>query len=292
MLSYILYGLCWLMGCLPLRVLYLLSDVIYLLVYYLIHYRRKVVRTNLCNAFPEKGMQEIIQIEREFYKHLVDTSVELYKAWHFSEKTIRKRMVFTNPELAHHYFSEGRGVIAVMGHYNNWEWLSSTYLWLKGADAIMLYKPLHNAALDRMTLNIRSRFGCKPIPKDRVLRELNHYIAEKRPYLVCFIGDQTPNVHNLHFWMPFLNQDTPVLLGTEKIARKYDIPVVFLHIGKVKRGYYEVEFVKLCDNPSSLAPGELTEMHTRMLESYIREKPAYWLWSHRRWKHERVKSEE
>lgn len=285
MLSWLLYGFFWIFSYLPFWLLYFISDVNYLLVYYVFRYRRKVVRTNLCNAFPEKPKEEIIQIERRFYHHLTDLSMELYKLWHMSEASIRKRCRFVNADLPQAYFNEGKSVIGVLGHYGNWEWMSSYGLWSGDVDFLVLYKPIHDPVLDNMTRKIRSRFGARPIPKDTVLREIHSYRENGKLFLAGFIGDQTPSAKNLNFWMNFLNQDTPVLLGTEKIARKYNLPVVSVHMRKLKRGYYEVEFMKVCDAPGELAPGELTEMHTRLLESFIREKPEHWLWSHRRWKY-------
>lgn len=292
MLSYVLYVLIWIVGLLPFRVLYILADMHYLLLYYVLHYRRKVVRENLVCSFPEKSVKEIVNIERKFYKHLADLSIELYKLWHMSEASIRKRCVFRNTELPRQYFNEGRSVIGVLGHYGNWEWMSSYSLWERDADFLALYKPLRDKVTNRMMKKIRSKFGAVLVAKDDTLRVIARYRSEKKLFLAGFIGDQTPNVHNLNFWTRFLNQDTPVLLGTERIARKYNIPVVSVRMRKIKRGYYEVEFVDVCSNPSGLEPGVLTDMHTRLLEKFIQEEPQYWLWSHRRWKHKRVKDKE
>ena len=287
MFSYILYVFIWLISFLPFRMLYVVADMNYVLLYYVFRYRRRVVRVNLCNSFPEKSLKEIVGIERKYYKHMADLTVELYKLWHMSEASIRKRCVFRNTELPQKYFDEGRSVIGVLGHYGNWEWMSSYSLWENDADFLALYKPIRDKMTDRMMKEIRSRFGAVLVAKDYKLRVIARYRSEGRLFLAGFIGDQTPNVHNLNFWTRFLNQDTPVLLGTERIARKYDIPVVSVRMRKVKRGYYEVEFVDVCPHPAELEPGVLTEKHTRLLESFIREEPQYWLWSHKRWKHRR-----
>ena len=288
MFSYILYGFVWLISFLPFRVLYLVADLNYLLLYYVLHYRRKVVRENLCNSFPEKSLREIKVIERKYYKHLADLSIELYKLWHMSEASIRKRCVFKNTELPQSYFNEGRSVIGVLGHYGNWEWMSSYSLWMpREFDFFTLYKPLHNAVADKMMIRLRSRFGAKPVPKNDILRRIVENKRNGRLFLAGFIGDQTPNRANLNFWMEFLNQDTPILVGTEKIARKFGLPVISLKMRKVRRGYYEVDFVDVCSDPGQLEPGELTRIHTRLLERYIREVPELWLWSHKRWKHTR-----
>ena len=288
MVSWLLYGLVWLLSLLPLGILYWLSDVLYVLLYYVAGYRRKVVRSNLEHAFPEKSPQEILRIEKRFYRHLCDIFVEMYRMWHMSAKEIRKRCVFLNNEVLRRYFDEGKSVIVVLGHYGNWEWMASYSLWMPaGIDFYTLYKPLHNPVFDRMMYKIRSRFGAEPVPKNDILRKIVEDRRAGRSFFAAFIGDQTPNKANLNFWMEFLNQDTPVLIGTEKIACKFDLPVISLRMRRVKRGYYEVDIKNLTDSPKQLEYGELTRMHTRMLEQYIREEPELWLWSHRRWKHKR-----
>lgn len=289
MLSYLLYGFLWMGSLLPLRVLYIFADVCYYINYYIIKYRRNVVRKNLCNAFPEKDIAEIVQIEKRYYRHLCDLFVEMYRMWHMPEKTIRRRCFFKNPEVIRHYLDQGKSVIGVLGHYGNWEWMASYSLWLPAdVDFFMLYKPLHEKLFDRLMYKIRSRFRAKPVPMNDILRYILKNRQAGRLFLAGFIGDQTPNRDNLNFWMDFLHQETPVLTGTEKIARKFNLPVISLRMRKVKRGYYEVEFYDLCAEPNKLAPGELTVMHTRMLEKYIQEEPELWLWSHKRWKHRRT----
>ena len=288
MLSYIVYPFLWCFSLLPLRVLYIFSDISYYLFYYIIRYRHRVVRTNLRNSFPEKGEKEIIQIEKKYYRHLCDLFVEMFRMWHMSDEEMRKRCVFRNLEVVQQYHDQGKSVIGVLGHYGNWEWMSSCSLWIPSNVVFYaLYKPLHEKKLDEMMLKIRSRFRAKLIPKDDILRQIVKDKREGQLFFAGFIGDQTPNCENLNFWMDFLNQDTPVLIGTEKVARKFDLPVVSLRVRLVKRGYYEVHMMDLCAEPKSLEPGELTRMHTRILEQEIREVPELWLWSHKRWKHSR-----
>lgn len=291
MFSYILYGFIWLFSFLPLRVLYIFADACYYLLYYVVRYRREVVRTNLVNSFPEKGPDEIIRIEKRYYRHMCDVFVELYKFWHFSEQEIKKRCLFRNTEVLQRHYDEGKGVIGVLGHYCNWEWMASYSLWIERVDFYALYKPIHNKAIDKMMYRIRSHFGATPIPKNEILRYIVKNRQEGRPFIAAFIADQTPNAANLNFWMDFLNQETPVLIGTERIATKFNLPVISLRMRKIKRGYYEVDFFDLCEEPAKLEPGELTRMYTRILESYIKEEPEYWLWSHKRWKHKRKHNE-
>ena len=285
--SYLGYALLWVASFLPLSMMYLITDVLFIILYYGIHYRRKVVDMNLKNAFPEKSEEERKRIARKYYRHLCDTFAEFYKLWHISEKEIKKRCVMVNMDVPHHYFEQGRSVIAFSGHYGIWEMMYSYKLWEPGIELIPIYKPIHNKVFDRMTCRIRSRFGATPLAKADTLRVMIRNQQEGKIAMTGFIGDQTPNRHSLNFWTEFLNQDTPVMEGTEKIARKLNQAVVFVNLRKVKRGYYHAEFYDLSSNPRELEPGELTRMHTRMLEHFIRENPEYWLWSHRRWKHKR-----
>lgn len=288
MFSYILYGFIRVYSLLPLRVLYFFSDGYYYLLYYIIRYRRNVVRVNLKKSFPEKDILEIRAIEKRYYRHMCDIFIELYKLWHMSEDEIRRRCVFKHTEVLEKYYDAGKSVIGVFGHFGNWEWMTSYGLWIKkNVDFYPLYKPVHDRVLDRMMLEIRSHFGAKPIPKNDILRLIVKNKQEGKLFFAAFIADQTPNESNLNFWMDFLNQDTPIFMGTEKIATKFNLPVISLHMKCVKRGYYEVDFLSLCDEPAKLKPGELTIMHTRLLEQHIKEVPEMWLWSHRRWKHSR-----
>ena len=289
-LYFIAYSVCYMVSLLPFWVLYRISDLFYVLLYHIIKYKRKVVRNNLRISFPQKGENEILAIEKKFYAFLCDQFIETIKLCSITEKGINKRMAFEGlPEMVSELENENKNfAFLYMGHYGNWEWMSSYSLWMpREFDFFTLYKPLHNAVADKMMIRLRSRFGAKPVPKNDILRRIVENKRNGRLFLAGFIGDQTPNRANLNFWMEFLNQDTPILVGTEKIARKFGLPVISLKMRKVRRGYYEVDFVDVCSDPGQLEPGELTRIHTRLLERYIREVPELWLWSHKRWKHTR-----
>lgn len=291
MFSYILYALIWAFSFLPLRILYLFSDISYYCIYFLVRYRRTIVRQNLKNSFPEKNEVEIVRIEKRYYRHMCDVFVETYRLWHMSKKEIKKRCLFRNVDVLQRHYDDNKGVIGVFGHYCNWEWMTSYALWVKDVDFYPLYKPIHNKVIDKIMYNIRSHFGSTPIPKNDILRRIVKNKQQNRPFLAAFISDQTPNTQNLNFWMEFLNQDTPVFVGTERIAAKFNLPVISLRMKKIRRGYYEVEFFDLCEESGKLESGAVTRMHTQLLESYIKEIPEYWLWSHRRWKHKRKHTE-
>jgi KDO2-lipid IV(A) lauroyltransferase len=246
-----------------------------------------VIDTNLKNSFPEKTDKERAKIRRDFYHHLCDVFLETFKLLHISNKSIIKRCKFTNPDFADKFFDQGIGVVNVMGHKGNWEWVSALPIWNDKFTFLPIYKPLHNKVMDKMYYDIRSHFGCKPVSKKEFLRVMLRNKVNKNPTLTGFIGDQTPTKKNIHYWTNFLNQDTPIFIGIERVAKKMGQPVFFTKMIKLKRGYYEVEMILITENPKETDEFEITEKHTRMLEQCIIEEPHTWLWSHKRWKHKR-----
>jgi KDO2-lipid IV(A) lauroyltransferase len=287
---YIFYGLVWTITLLPLRVLYIISDLLYLLLYYIIGYRKKVVRTNLKNAFPGITDAERITIEKKFYSHLSDMFVETMKLIHLSEENTRKRLKITNPELLDRIYIEGKDVIAVLGHYNNWEFMT---ILPKLADhtIISVYRPLKNKYFDKLITSLRTRYGHVLTPMSMVIRELIRYKNNNTRTFTALLSDQTPAKVDIHYWTKFLNQDTAVYLGAEKIATKYGMAVIFLNYKKVRRGYYSITYELICENAADMPEHSITEAHVRRLEEIITEKPEYWVWSHRRWKHKREQAD-
>jgi Kdo2-lipid IVA lauroyltransferase/acyltransferase len=285
---YLFYGFVWTVTLLPLRVLYILADLIYFIIYYIAGYRKEVVQTNLRNAFPEKTDNERKIIEKRFYRHLADMFVETVKMLHLSEKKNRARMIIRNPELVARLYSEGRDVVAVLGHYGNWE-LMTVLPQLFDYQFISVYKPLKNKYFDRLLMKFRGRYGNVLTPMSMVIREIISHKKQNIRTFTALLSDQTPAREDIHYWTKFLNQDTPVYLGTEKIAKKYEMAVVFLNYKKVKRGYYNLTYELICDNAADMPEYAVTEAHVRRLEAIITENPEYWIWSHRRWKHKREK---
>jgi KDO2-lipid IV(A) lauroyltransferase len=283
---YIFYGITWIMTLLPLRIIYLFSDLLYPVMYYFPGYRRKVVETNLRNSFPEKSAKERNAIARKYYRHLCDLIFETLKLVHMDNEQHKKRMYLTNPELLDRYYDEGRDVAVVLGHYGNWEWLNILPRCTKLRN-VPVYKPLQNKYFDRFMLNIRSMNDCDPTAMSNIIREIIKNRKIRRNALYGFMTDQTPPRGDIKYWTTFLNQDTAVYLGAEKIAAKYDMAVVFLNIQKIKRGYYTFTAETLFEHAAGLHEELITETHVKRLEEIIREKPEYWLWSHRRWKHKR-----
>jgi len=275
----------------PTRVLYFISDLLFAILFYLIRYRRKVVNENLSNSFPDKSQKELDQITIKYYHHLCDCFLEtLYFDW-ITAKEVQERVKFLNPELANAYMDQGKTVIVLMGHYNNWECFNNWGLHTTHK-SYAIYKKLRNNAFEKFYIHLRSRFGSFPLERAMTFRQLMDDTNNGIPSLSLFLIDQTPRVHDIQYWTTFLNQDTAVLVGPEKIAVKLNTVVLFGKTKKVKRGFYEVELVLITDNAKGCPKFEITEKSTRLMEKLIVESPEFWLWSHRKWKHKRPQMEE
>lgn len=288
LLYYLVYGLWYALSLLPMRVLYVLSDVFYLLLYRLLHYRIRVVRKNICDSFPEKSEQEQRAIERGFYHWFCDWIVETVKTLSISEKEMKRRMVFKGVEAVDQCVSENQSVALYLGHYCNWEWVPSLVLWLK-TDVVggQIYHTLENPIFDKILLYARQRFGTVCIPMAETLRRLIHYRQQNRHVVIGYISDQVPFWNNIHHWCQFLNHDTPVLTGTERLMRQIKHAVFYIDLRRVKRGYYEAELKLLTREPEKMEEYQLTDIYFQELEKSIHRDPACYLWSHNRWKRTR-----
>jgi KDO2-lipid IV(A) lauroyltransferase len=283
---YIFFIVNYLVTLLPLRVLYIFSDIFYVLIYHLARYRRKIVAANLKNSFPEMSEAGRRLIERRFYRYLADLLVETLKATHMSPKEIAARMTVRDTTLVDRFYNEGRDVVAVLGHYCNWEWLSSVAMQTPYR-ILTIYKPLKNEYFDNFILRLRTKYGLHASPMEHIFRDILDFRNKNIRTITAFVADQTPPRDNNPYWATFLNQDTCFYRGPEKIAVKFDMPVFFARITRIKRGYYELDMKLITEHPKDEAPDFITSRHAAMLEELIREKPEYWLWSHRRWKYKR-----
>lgn len=272
----------YLISLLPFPVLYFLSDILYVFLYYIVKYRRKVVLKNLLNAFPEKSESEIKLIQKRFYHYLADLMLESIKTISISANEIKKRFVFKNLEILKTYLQDGRSVIAVSGHYGNWEWGPVAIGLELKEKVLVVYKPLSDKRFEELINSMRSRFGSIMIPMKHTLRKVIEYKNE--PNVLVLVGDQTPTREESQYFTSFLNQQTAVFLGVEKIALKLKNPIVYFSINRIRRGYYECVVKSLIDNPENTKEYEITEAHTKELEKNIHFQPEYWLWSHKRWK--------
>ena len=283
-LSYFAYALLWTLAWLPLPLLYLLSDLLNPLIHYIIGYRKKVVRTNLANAFPEKSEVERKKIERKFYRHFCDLFVEVIKLIHISPKQIQKRVKVKNNKRFEELIKAKPHGLVVAGHYNNWEWGAVMPFYFSYL-IVGIYKPMHDMVIDKLLNKTRKRFGSEAVPMHQTYRTMLKYQKENISELTFFVSDQAPIRTEAEYFTRFLNQETSIYLGIEKLARKFGYPVYFLKMTKTRRGHYVLEITDCCPDPLHEEPYAITEKHVKMLEEIIREKPEYWLWSHRRWKY-------
>lgn len=280
---YLLVGSCWLVGLLPRWLLYhVILDVIYFLLYWVVGYRLKVVRQNLAESFPEKSARELRTIERRFYYHLSEIFIDTVDIVGISKKSFARRVRFTNIE-EQEARTMGINWICAMAHYGSWEYFTS-YQMKTDHQVVGVYHKLHNEAFDRFYYYERSRFGLLPVS----MRELTRFVIEhrktERNYAYGLIADQNPSGYEIEHWFDFLNHKTAFLPGIEKLALKFDMPVYFLRLKKIGRARYEAHFELLYDGTENVEPFEITERYVRYLENMIRERPEYWMWSHRRWK--------
>lgn len=298
----LLYGsvfcIWYLMSLLPLRALYVLSDGLFYLIYYIVKYRRPLVRKHLADCFPEKSEAERIQIEKDYYSWFCDYIVETIKLFSMSKKQIKKRMKFVGAEKVMDSCRKGQSCAVYLGHYCNWEWITSLQLWVDESIACgEIYHPLENKAFDKLFLYLRNRLGALCIPMAESIRKIMKMRQEGKQTVIGFIADQVPLWENIHYWTDFLHHDTPVFTGTERIARKANFAVYYMDVQRLKRGYYQAEFKLITETPKELKEFEITERYIRELEKTIRRQPPFYLWTHNRWKRtrqewQRIKAEQ
>ena len=281
-LTYVFF---YLLSLLPLRLLYGLADFEYLMIYHVIGYRRQIVHNNLATSFPEKSEVERRQIEKGFYRWFCDYFFEAVKLLSISEKELRQRFVITNSDVIEQSFREGQNVGAILGHYCNWEWLSCVGIGLPANRAVgLIYHPLRSKAFDRLFYAIRSCVGGVPVPKKDILRQLVTFRREGTMSIFGYIADQGPKWENIHLWLPFMNHDTGVFTGAERIMRKMNNAVYYVEMNRPRRGYYTCTYHLITKAPQSLPEYEITRRFFGLLEQTIRRHPQYYLWSHNRWK--------
>jgi KDO2-lipid IV(A) lauroyltransferase len=288
----LLYPLFYLLSLLPFWALYLLSDFAYLIIYKMVGYRTRVVRNNLRTSFPEKSDKELKTIERKFYHWLCDYFLEALKLLSISKKELDRRFIMTNPEVITDCFKEGQNVAAILGHYCNWEWLSRVgkdfYKDAANADdkwkVGLIYHPLYSKVFNQLLIDIRTCESSVTVPKNDILRQLVTFKREGIMSIFGYISDQTPKWENIHLWLPFLNHDTPVFTGGERIMRKMNDAIFYVEMGRPKRGYYTCTYHLITKEPNSLPEHEITRRFFQMLEKTIQQNPEYYLWSHNRWK--------
>lgn len=284
-LAYILiYPLLWIISVLPFRLLYVISDGLFLLVYYIIGYRKSTVKDNLSLVFPEKSEKEILSIRKAFYHHLCDMILESIKSLTISERQMKKRMTFKNVEAILDLEKQNKSIVMMCGHYASWEWIFvlQTYINHKGYG---VYKRLANKYFDALVKRIRAKYDSHLITTKETVPVLT--AAKERGELTVngFISDQSPKPNKAHHWNDFMGIKVPVHTGAEMLAKKLDMAVVFFSMKKLRRGYYEATFQTLAEDPNTFANYEITDLFNTLVEKQIKEAPQYYLWTHKRWKH-------
>ena len=280
---YIVYIIWYGFSLLPLRVFYVISDMLFWILYIIIGYRRKVVWQNLKTSFPEKSEERLRKIERGFYHFFCDYLVESVKLMTISKKNLKKRLVFKGTEVVNEIVESGQSCAVYLGHYCNWEWITSLPLWVTPkAQCGQIYHPIENNDFDWLFLRLRQRFGAVCIPMQDTLRKIIEFRKDRQPVVIGYISDQKPHWVNIHHWVDFLHHDTPVLTGTERIARRMNHAVFYLDVRRIRRGYYEAEFKLITREPQTMKEFELTDIYYQHLEQSILRAPEFWLWSHNR----------
>jgi KDO2-lipid IV(A) lauroyltransferase len=279
---YIVYTLFYLFSLLPMRVLYVLSDVIYVLIYYVLAYRKKVVYENLQNAFPEKTDQERKLIAKQFFHNLLDSLVETIKLISATPSFLQKR-VTANWEVLEPLFTSGRSCQLHLGHTFNWEWGHHVLAANTAYDIIVVYMPISNSIFEKIMYKLRTRYGNTFIAAGDMSKAMSKY--KSRQYLLGLVADQSPGALHSAYWTNFLGIPSAFVSGPEKGAKASNIPVVFASIVKPRRGHYRAVLEIASENPCSMNDGELTLRFANFMEKAIRNNPEMWLWSHRRWKH-------
>ena len=279
-LLFFIKGLC----SFPSTILYGFSDILYFILFRTIGYRKEIVLANLKNSFPEKSITEIKHISNKFFQFLADLIMEGLKIYSISEKELRKRMLITNIEEVNELYDKGKSVIIVCAHIGNFEYGAQRFTLDAKHQVNTVYKPLSNKTFDDFLKESRSRFGTNLVPDRKTYEVLKKEKNEGILSASGLVSDQAPSPRK-GYWMEFLNQDTPVFMGCEKISKMYDLAIVYGEVDRIKRGEYIMDFKVLFENPNDTKPGEITEIFTKIIEESIRRKPELWLWSHKRWKH-------
>jgi KDO2-lipid IV(A) lauroyltransferase len=278
------YPLILLFSILPMRILYLISDVFAFLIYYIFGYRKKIVIDNLRLAFPEKTEKEIISISKKFFRHFTDLIIESIKYFSISEKEIKARYKYKNPELVDFYGNQGKSIIITGAHQGNWEWSTSMPLALK-ITVLGAYAKLANKYFEKAIKKSRKRFGIDGYKTSETVLNIKKNVANNLQAAYVLLSDQSPQPHKTFYWSKFFGVTVPIHTGAEMLAKKFDFVVINYVIKKVKRGYYEVEFELLTDQPTTFKDYEITDKYLALLEKNIQQQPEIYLWSHKRFKH-------
>ena len=278
------YPIIWILSRLPMRILYMKSDFFYFLIYYVFGYRKQVVLDNLRLAFPDKPEEELFEIRKKFFKHLMDLMMESVKAFSISEKEILKRYKYENPELVNKYANEGKSIALVGAHQANWEWSTSLPKVLD-IDVYGAYTKLNNKYYEKEVRDSRQKFGVIGYKTSDMVRGMQQRFSDKQQGLYLLLSDQSPQPHKTYYWREFFNIKVPIHTGAEMLSKKFDLVVINYVTKKVKRGHYITKFQLITDTPKDFENYQITDLYTELTEKNILEQPEFYLWSHKRFKH-------
>ncbi|QOD60907.1 lysophospholipid acyltransferase family protein [Polaribacter haliotis] len=278
------YPIIWILSRLPMRLLYIKSDVFYFLIYHVFGYRKTVVLENLKMAFPEKSEEELFKIRKKFFKHLMDLMMESVKAFSISEKEILKRYKYKNPELVNSFAKQGRDIALVGAHQANWEW-STSLAKVIDIDVYGAYTKLNNKYFEKYVRSSREKFGVRGYKTSEMVKGMQKRFSENKRGAYILLSDQSPQPHKTYYWREFFNIKVPVHTGAEMLSKKFNLVVINYVTKKMKRGYYETEFQLITENPKEFDNYKITDLYTELTEKNILDQPEFYLWSHKRFKH-------
>lgn len=279
------YPFLWLISVLPFRLFYLFSSMVYFFVYHIARYRRTTVSENLRLVFPKKSSEEIATIRKKFYKHMVDMFLEMIKSISISNTELKKRFEFTNLEEIEKIRKMDKSIIVACGHYASYEWMNSLQLYGFDYKAFGIYKKIKNPHFDKLVKDIRGRYDGTLISTSEAIKTITENQRKGILGVYAMIADQSPKLSRARVWANFMGMGVPVFTGTEKLSRSLDMAVVYLHVEKVKRGYYSATFKTLTTQAAQEPDYEITRKYFKELEAQIYKAPEYYLWTHKRWKH-------
>ena len=280
----LVYPFLWIISRLPWSLFYVLCDLVYYFVYYVIAYRKKTVTDNLFLVFPEKSKKEIFKIRKEFYKHMCDMFLEMIKTMTISKEEMIKRFKIIEPQTYKNLEANQKSIMVLMGHYASYEWAIAAHE-VVDFPIIGVYKKIKNKYFDKLVHRIRARFNAKLIPASKAIQEIAKHKNHGELYSYGFVADQSPKLTLSYYWTDFMGIKVPAFLGGEALAKRLDMAVAYLQVKKVGRGYYEAKFIPITENAKNCEDHFITKTYLKMLEQQIREEPQYYLWTHKRWKH-------
>ena len=274
----------WMVSILPFRVFYWFSDFIYIIVYYVVGYRKKIVKANLILTLPHLSDKERLIIEKKSYRHMCDMFLEMIKTMTISVAEMNRRFVVTNIELVKEYEVKGKSTVLLASHYASWEWLLSLNekTSFKG---IGVYKKIANTYFDKLIRDIRSKYNAELIETKNTIPLIAENQKKGILSMYGLASDQSPKLNRAFHWDSFMGIEVPVHTGAEMLAKKYDLNVLFVKVKKLKRGFYEATFIPITDDPLSIPDFGITNIFLREVEKQIIEAPEYYFWTHKRWKH-------